>query len=108
MSSFEVFSQSLLKLPSYALLATIRLYQKTRFLRPPSCRFYPSCSEYMAVAVQRFGIFHGSLFGLARLCRCHPFHEGGVDEVPESPWNFLRFPNLKPIPVQNQSSRGSQ
>jgi putative membrane protein insertion efficiency factor len=98
-SPSEVLSDSLLKLPAYALLAAIRLYQKTRFLRPPSCRFYPSCSEYMAVSVQRFGVFHGSLCGLARLCRCHPFHEGGVDEVPElrpSLKEIFQFKNSRP------------
>jgi len=107
-SSSEVLSHSLLKLPVHALLAAIRVYQKTRFLRPPSCRFYPSCSEYTAVAVERFGIFHGTLFGLARLCRCHPFDQGGVDEVPELRPSFPNFPIFKNIPVQNQSSRGSQ
>jgi putative component of membrane protein insertase Oxa1/YidC/SpoIIIJ protein YidD len=66
----------------------------------------------MAVAVQRFGVFHGSVSGLSRLCRCHPFHQGGVDEVPEqlTGFPFLKkiSQSFKDIPVQNQSSRGSQ
>ncbi len=54
------------------------------------CRFYPSCSEYMIEAVQRFGIFKGMYLGFKRLGRCQPMCEGGVDPVPEE------YPNLKP------------
>jgi len=47
------------------------------------CRFYPSCSEYMMTAIDRFGIFKGIGLGIKRLSRCHPGCEGGVDHVPE-------------------------
>lgn len=47
------------------------------------CRFYPSCSEYMMTAIERFGIFKGIGLGIKRLGRCHPGCEGGVDHVPE-------------------------
>ncbi len=47
------------------------------------CRFYPSCSEYMMTAVQRFGVIKGVGLGLKRLSRCHPGCEGGIDHVPE-------------------------
>ena len=47
------------------------------------CRFYPSCSEYMMTAVERFGIIKGVGLGLKRLGRCHPGCEGGIDHVPE-------------------------
>lgn len=47
------------------------------------CRFYPSCSEYMMTAIDRFGIFKGIGLGIKRLGRCHPGSEGGVDYVPE-------------------------
>ncbi len=47
------------------------------------CRFYPSCSEYMMTAVERFGIIKGISLGLKRLGRCHPGCEGGIDYVPE-------------------------
>ena len=47
------------------------------------CRFYPSCSEYMMTAIDRFGIFKGIGLGIKRLGRCHPGCEGGIDHVPE-------------------------
>ena len=47
------------------------------------CRFYPSCSEYAITSVQRFGVFRGCWLALRRLGKCHPWHAGGVDPVPE-------------------------
>jgi putative membrane protein insertion efficiency factor len=54
-------------------------------LLPPACRFEPTCSMYMTEAVQRHGALRGLGLGLARLCRCHPFNQGGFDPVPELP-----------------------
>lgn len=48
-----------------------------------NCRYYPSCSEYMMTAIDRFGIIKGIGLGLKRLSRCHPGCEGGIDHVPE-------------------------
>jgi uncharacterized protein len=65
------------------LTAPIRLYQiLISPLLPPSCRFYPSCSEYAVVAIRTHGVLRGSWLALTRLGRCHPFHPGGVDLVP--------------------------
>jgi putative membrane protein insertion efficiency factor len=47
-----------------------------------NCRFYPSCSEYAAQAISEYGAVKGSLMAGKRLCKCHPWHEGGVDLVP--------------------------
>lgn len=48
------------------------------------CRFEPSCSRYMLEALQVHGFPRGFFMGIKRLCRCHPFHPGGYDPVPES------------------------
>jgi putative membrane protein insertion efficiency factor len=50
-------------------------------LVPSACRFYPTCSDYMFQAVERYGAARGVWMGLGRLVRCHPFHEGGFDPV---------------------------
>ncbi|MBL7076498.1 MAG: membrane protein insertion efficiency factor YidD [Kiritimatiellae bacterium] len=49
------------------------------------CRFHPSCSHYCADAVRRFGVIKGLWLGVVRICKCHPFHPGGVDPVPDPP-----------------------
>ena len=50
-------------------------------LLPSSCRFYPTCSDYMREAVEMHGVLRGVWMGLKRLLRCHPFDEGGCDPV---------------------------
>lgn len=65
------------------VLALIRIYQCTLSkMLPPSCRFYPSCSEYAWQAVQRYGVWRGGWMATKRLARCHPFNPGGYDPVP--------------------------
>lgn len=66
------------------LIKMVHFYQKgiSPFF-PPSCRYYPSCSNYMIQAIEKHGAFKGILMGTARLLRCNPFVKGGRDEVPE-------------------------
>jgi hypothetical protein len=46
------------------------------------CRFYPSCSGYAQIAINRFGVLKGIVLTIQRMSRCHPWHQGGVDLVP--------------------------
>lgn len=65
------------------LVGAIRVYQRTiSKLLPPACRFVPSCSEYAAQAIERYGAARGSALAAKRLLRCHPWHPGGIDPVP--------------------------
>jgi putative membrane protein insertion efficiency factor len=67
-------------LPSRVLIGLVRVYQYTLSpLLGPRCRFVPSCSEYFILAVKKYGAISGSLRGIWRICRCHPFHPGGYD-----------------------------
>lgn len=43
------------------------------------CRFEPTCSRYFRESVEKYGALRGSLKGIARICRCHPWHTGGHD-----------------------------
>ena len=69
----------------HIFLGLIRLYQKIISpLKPaPTCRFYPTCSQYGVEAIQRFGAFKGGFITIKRILKCHPFHPGGIDPVPE-------------------------
>ncbi|MDT4329514.1 membrane protein insertion efficiency factor YidD [Methylomonas sp. MED-D] len=68
----------------FLLITLIKVYKY--FISPllgPRCRFYPTCSSYGLEAIQRHGAAKGSYLTLRRLLKCHPFHPGGIDPVPE-------------------------
>lgn len=69
---------------SFVLLA-LRGYK--RFVSPllgARCRFHPGCSTYAMTAVDRFGVLRGGWLATRRIARCHPFHPGGYDPVPDT------------------------
>ena len=70
----------LLHVPALLAIGGVRLYQ---YLISPwlgrRCRFYPSCSQYFILSVQKFGLIRGFWKGATRICRCHPWNPGGYD-----------------------------
>ena len=66
------------------LITIIGFYKKyISPLKPASCRFYPTCSDYAIEAIQKYGCFKGIFLSIKRLLRCHPYHPGGYDPVPK-------------------------
>ncbi|AVX21904.1 MULTISPECIES: membrane protein insertion efficiency factor YidD [Carboxydocella] len=64
------------------IIRLIRFYQK--YLSPlkgPTCRFYPSCSQYSIEALAKYGLWRGGLMAAKRILSCHPWHPGGYDPV---------------------------
>jgi len=65
------------------LILIIRFYQK--WVSPikikPTCRFYPTCSQYAIDALSKYGIFRGIILAVKRVIKCHPFNPGGYDPV---------------------------
>ena len=67
----------------WLLLGLIRFYRMWLSpLKPPSCRYIPTCSEYAFIAIERYGARRGGWLALRRILRCHPWHAGGYDPVP--------------------------
>ena len=64
------------------LTKMIELYQSTPLHSHSLCRFNPTCSEYMKIAINRHGCIKGMFMGIKRLLRCHPFGKYGYDPVP--------------------------
>lgn len=68
----------------YVCIFFIKLYRKliSPLKRKPSCRFYPTCSQYALEAYKVHGFFIGTFFTVKRVLKCNPFCKGGIDEVP--------------------------
>ena len=76
------------------MIFIVRIYQELISpLFPPSCRYYPTCSNYMIDALKKYGPILGLIMGIFRILRCNPFVRGGVDPVPDK---FTIFRNPHP------------
>jgi putative membrane protein insertion efficiency factor len=78
-----------LRVAVFICVSLIRMYQLIispmklfLFGAQSSCRFYPTCSSYAKDSFLRFGVVKGAYLTINRVCRCHPWNEGGVDPVP--------------------------
>ncbi len=65
------------------LIGAIKFYRKyISPLKPPTCRFTPTCSEYAMIAIDKYGVKKGGWLAIKRVLRCNPFFPGGNDPVP--------------------------
>ena len=96
--------------PRRFALLLLAFYQ--RFLSPlknlllgsyGSCRFYPTCSQYAVLCLRKHGFVKGTLLSVFRLCKCQPFHPGGVDLPPEE-WGVWKIKRRDDRPGQGTRS----
>ncbi len=87
------------------LVLPVRIYRLLISpLKPPTCRYVPSCSEYFIQAVKKRGPITGLLIGILRLLRCHPFGGSGYDPVPDRGLRY-RDPGER-LKTNSERSRG--
>ena len=73
----------MLKLITYPFVLLVRFYQiAISPLKPPTCRFTPTCSSDALEALKRYGLFKGGMLAIRRIMRCHPWGGSGYDPVP--------------------------
>jgi putative membrane protein insertion efficiency factor len=75
--------KTIVEIPKKTLLLLINFYRKylSALKTQPTCRFYPTCSQYAYEAVSKYGFLKGGWMALKRILKCHPFHPGGYDPV---------------------------
>jgi putative membrane protein insertion efficiency factor len=75
--------EALRNLPTTVLIGMLRVYQAVVSpLTGPTCKYYPSCSQYAIIAIRTHGTLRGTGLALWRILRCNPWSLGGVDDVP--------------------------
>jgi len=101
----DIGKASARSVPEYAALGLIKAYQYgIRPMLGQRCRFFPSCSEYTADAIGAYGVLRGAAMGAKRLSKCHPWHPGGYDPVPERQSAVSKSASAAPVTVQHVSS----
>lgn len=67
-----------------AMIAMIRFYRNylSQMKRGPTCKYYPTCSQYAIEAIEKYGAIKGGFLAIKRILRCNPFSKGGYDPVP--------------------------
>lgn len=91
MRFFRVMVKMISAVFGLCFIGLIRLYQWVISpMMAPRCRFLPTCSAYGVDAIRQHGPYLGSCMALRRICRCHPWSQGGWDPVPERA-SCLRF-----------------
>ena len=97
------------------ILSILKFYMK--FISPltgPSCRFYPTCSDYGYQAIEKFGVAKGTYLAVRRILCCHPWHPGGFDPIPacdsDSRGGDMLHPQggFDPIPACNSNKQPNQ
>ncbi len=91
----------------YPFIWLIRLYR--RFispLKPPCCRFTPTCSAYALEAFTKRGFFAGLILSVWRILRCNPFCRGGYDPVPDRGFRRVPMTDSVQAPSQNEEKIG--
>lgn len=70
------------KFPVLTAMGMIKFYRKfISPVKPATCRFYPTCSQYALESLEKYGIIMGTCKAVIRILKCHPFHPGGYDPV---------------------------
>lgn len=83
------------------LLLLVKFYRKIISpLKPPCCKYFPTCSEYALTAIERHGAVKGSLLAAWRVLRCNPWSLGGIDPVPEK-FGFYTLKKRGELPEDN-------
>ena len=67
----------------FICLKLISIYRFFSKYTAPTCRFEPTCSKYTYEAIEKFGALKGIYLGIKRILKCHPYHKGGFDPVPD-------------------------
>ncbi|MCC7127842.1 MAG: membrane protein insertion efficiency factor YidD [Microbacteriaceae bacterium] len=95
------FLRSVILLPRNICVLILRGYRAVISpLYGDVCRYYPTCSHYALIAIQKYGVIRGVWFGTKRIARCHPWAAGGVDDVPEPSgfrYSITKFGFVVPI-----------